>query len=335
MSALPSHDFRPFYAALGIELPAWAQENASVRCFADAGAHAREDRRASCSVSLETGAWCCHGCGAHGGAYDAAVARGHDPRSAIDLMITHGLAERRIPTSDRRRARVAATTPAPLAPAPRRAGRPSALLATDADVQRWHQALFSKHGRLLRERLGRERGWSGSVMAELELGHDGQRITIPIRDGHRELTGVLRYRLPGASGPKMLAVPGSRLGLIPHPAHERSNHILLVEGPPDMLAARTRGWPAIAVPGAHAWRAEWAPLLSTRAVTVLMDSDAPGRSAAQRIAADLRSLTAVRVRDLAPTRSDGYDLTDWLLAQTPNRSQRCTSSLLPKLTITP
>ena len=51
----------------------------------------------------------------------------------------------------------------------------------------------------------------------------------------------------------MLAVPGTRLGLIPHPAKETSDRILLVEGPPDMVAARS-GLPAIAIPGTNAWR---------------------------------------------------------------------------------
>jgi hypothetical protein len=38
----------------------------------------------------------------------------------------------------------------------------------------------------------------------------------------------------------MLAALGSRMGLIPHPTGETSERILLVEGPPDMIAARSR-----------------------------------------------------------------------------------------------
>ena len=203
--------------------------------------------------------------------------------------------------------------------------QPRKLAVTEADVQRWHHALLSNDGRSLRERLWRQRRWASSVMADLQLGHDGQRITIPIRTATGELAGVLRYRLHG-SGAKMLAAPGTRLGLIPHPAREQSAEILLVEGPGDMIAARTRGWSAIAVAGARAWQSEWAPLLATRAVTVLMDCDRDGRAAAERIAADLRPLAAVRIRDLAPRRDDGYDLTDWLLAQPLRRSHTCARS---------
>ena len=66
-----------------------------MRCFADPGAHRREDRNPSCSVNVINGAWQCHACGARGGAYDAALAKSYTPRSAIDLMIAHGLIERR------------------------------------------------------------------------------------------------------------------------------------------------------------------------------------------------------------------------------------------------
>ena len=52
---LPGADVRGFYSALGIELPGWAQEEASIACFADPDAHARGDRDPSCSVNVETG----------------------------------------------------------------------------------------------------------------------------------------------------------------------------------------------------------------------------------------------------------------------------------------
>jgi len=94
-STLPGADVRGFYRALGIELAGWARREASVACFAAPDRHARGDRDPSCSVNVDTGAWHCWGCGARGGAYDAALARGRSPREAIDLMVTHGLTTRR------------------------------------------------------------------------------------------------------------------------------------------------------------------------------------------------------------------------------------------------
>lgn len=80
-----------------------------------------------------------------------------------------------------------------------------------------------------------------------------------------------------------------------------------------MIAARSQGLPAIAVPGVDAWRPEWARLLTGRDVTIVMDCDLQGRRAADRIANDLRSHADALVLDLAE-RDDGYDITDWLLA---------------------
>ena len=328
MSADP--DVRGFYAALGIELPGWAGRNVSVRCFADPDSHAHGDRTPSCSVSTEHGAWKCWSCGASGGPYDAALALGHTPASALDLKVKHGLAERsdsNAPTARRQHspARAKPATPHPTA-------RPPALAASEDDVTRWQEALFSDGRRGWREHLADRRLWSEAAMRELELGCDRGRITIPIRNADGQLRGVLRY-LPGAN-PKMRAVPGTRLGLIPHPAREPSGRILLVEGPADMIAARSRGWPAVAVPGDQAWRPEWAQLLKGGNVTIAMDCDDAGRAAARRIADDLRGICLYRIADLATDRSDGFDLTDWLLQQRQPRRTPCAPCSSSRLTIT-
>src|ERR1700689_3793711 len=93
---LAGANIRGYYAALGIQIPGWARTEAAVRCFADPDAHHHGDRNPSCSVNLEHGAWHCHACGAKGGAFDAATARGYSDRAAIDLMVAHGLTEYRL-----------------------------------------------------------------------------------------------------------------------------------------------------------------------------------------------------------------------------------------------
>ena len=136
------------------------------------------------------------------------------------------------------------------------------LHVTEQDIARWQTALCRRPSLLAT--LALERGWRNETIRALELGLDRGRITIPIRDARGELQGLLRYQPKPAGRPKMLAELGSRIGLIPHPAAETSERILLVEGPPDMIAARSRGLPAIAVPGDHAWQHAWARLLSGR-----------------------------------------------------------------------
>ena len=305
---LPDADIRGYYHQLGIPLPDRPGPELSVRCFADPGSHQREDRDASCSVNVANGAWRCHGCGARGGAYDAALALRHTPRSAIDLMITHGLIDRR---AQLRTARELAETAGSRARDTHlRPARP-VLDITEQDISRWQTALSRRPSLLTR--LADDRGWRYPAMRELGLGLDRGRITIPIRNRAGRLRGVLRYQPDHTRRPKMLATVGSRLGLVPHPASETSPRIMLVEGPPDMIAARSRGLPAIAVPGDHAWQRQWGLLLSGRYVTVIMDADGPGRAAAERIAIDVCEHTHTRVVDVAPDKSDGYDLTDWLL----------------------
>jgi len=155
--------------------------------------------------------------------------------------------------------------------------------------------------------------WSRDTLLELGCDWERGRVIIPIRNGHGELRGVLRYAPTHDRAPKMLAVRGTQLGLIPHPAAESSSWVVLVEGPPDMISARSQGLPAIAVPGDDAWEPDWAQLLVSRYVSVVLDCDRAGRRAATRITRDLKA-AGVRgsIVDLAPDRDDGYDLSDWL-----------------------
>jgi hypothetical protein len=319
-------DVRAFYTALGVELPGWAHTEAPVTCFADPDAHNRGDRDPSCSVNLHSGAFNCHGCGACGGAYDAARARGRSPRDASDLMIAHGLIERRQRDASRRTPPTSTrgTSPTRAHEQPRQRPQnatPMSLAVTSDQVREWAKTL--QRSPALIARLQSERGWSRGVLVDLGIGFDGERITVPIwrpappvdrlRSGPVGLQGVLRLRVDSRQQPKVIAVSGSRLALLPAPAWTAERRVLLVEGPSDMLAARSAGVPAIAVPGANAWRSEWAGALDGRTVVVVMDCDRPGRQAAVRIGDDLeRHGIAVAISDLAPRRHDGHDVSDWL-----------------------
>jgi hypothetical protein len=194
----------------------------------------------------------------------------------------------------------------PRDPRPSRATPPSAhtrrLAADERDVQSWAETL-DDNSRLIRQ-LALKRGWSSRTIHDLNIGFDGTRITIPIRSGDGTLRGVLRYDPFGRRDPKMLAIPGTRLGLVPHPAREPADRIILVEGPPDMIAARSCRLPAIAIPGTTAWQPSWAELLAGRHVTIVMDCDPPGRRAAAQIATTLRTASiATELVDLWPDRS--------------------------------
>jgi hypothetical protein len=223
-------------------------------------------------------------------------------------MVAYGLTEYRTYRSTTMPMRRVST---PTRQASAKPTRLSASITEDA-IATWRDALTRRPE--LIARLTRDRSWLYSTMLELGLGFDRGRITIRVRDDQRRLIGMLRYQpWPNPGEPKMLATAGSRRALLPHPAAEPSTRVLLVEGEPDMIAARSHGLRAIATPGADSWRTSWAQLLSDRKVTIIMDCDEQGRMAAATIADDLSRVSDVDVLDLAPDRNDGYDLTDRLL----------------------
>jgi hypothetical protein len=138
------------------------------------------------------------------------------------------------------------------------------------------------------------------VLARLQIGFDGRRLTLPVRDADHHLLAVLRYAPPWQrSGPKLLAVPGSRHGLFPAPSTIKAPLVWLTEGQPDALAAQSAGLPAVAVPGVWSWDPRWAGQLAGRDSVICFDCDAPGRNAAKRVASDLAACSQrVRIVDL-------------------------------------
>jgi len=80
---------RQFYTELGIELPERDTANVPVRCFTNPGAHSHGDRTPSCSVNTADGTFYCHGCGDHGGAYDAAIFADRTPGEAMGMLKRH------------------------------------------------------------------------------------------------------------------------------------------------------------------------------------------------------------------------------------------------------
>ena len=241
-STLPAADIRGFYRALGVLLPEWATTEASVRCFANPGAHAREDRDPSCSVNLETGAWHCWGCGASGGAYDAAIAVGHTPASAMDLVIDYGLAERRSRSRSSARRPPRPPKPAPRTPAPE--PPPRRLRVGEAEIARWKRALITQSWPVAQLRDEQRRLWQRQIVEEVDFGWERGRVIIPIRDAGGGVQGVLRYAPRRTRAPKMLAIAGTRLGLIPRP--EQHPWVLAVIATPVQLEGLSRS----SVPGA-------------------------------------------------------------------------------------
>lgn len=199
----------------------------------------------------------------------------------------------------------AATPPAPTAKPTTKA------LPSQEALAHWTAGLDTTPSRELVTR----RGWSVGAIRELGVGWDGDRFTIPIRDDAGELLNVVRYR-PDAK-PKSLALTGRPRGLFPAPETLNGSPVVfVVEGEPDALAAASIGLVAVAIPGANAWRSQWARRFAGRHVVIVPDCDHPGRDLAARAARDLTTHAAsVRLLDLGPLQpndQDGYDLGDFI-----------------------
>lgn len=159
-----SADVVGFYAVLGVELPSsQVGANVSVACFTNPERHAHDDKNRSASVSLESGAFNCHGCEARGGAYDAALALGKSPREAMDLLDQHGLVE-----GDRACGRgraVGAEQPPSRVVVPEPRPAPS---ITEEQMADWQSALVGNEIALAR--LEELRGWSPEAIKRLGVG---------------------------------------------------------------------------------------------------------------------------------------------------------------------
>ncbi|MGO8906631.1 MAG: hypothetical protein ACLQMH_13550 [Solirubrobacteraceae bacterium] len=142
-----------------------------------------------------------------------------------------------------------------------------------------------------------------------------RRVGASVEQDGRVRFGTVRY-LPGATdgAKKSIADAGKARELYPDPATVRGDVLYVVEGEPDAATGSSLELPTVAVPGAAGWRPEWGARLAEgrRRVVVISDSDPQGRKAAQRVAAGIAEhCPDVRVLDLAPDRSDGFDLSDY------------------------
>ncbi len=168
------------------------------------------------------------------------------------------------------------------------------------------------------EQVLASRCWTREVVNRLGLGYEGGRVVFPVHDQQGDLIGFTRYS-PNGAEPKMIADPGTTRELFPPPEMiaetEGDGWLWLVEGEPDAVAAWSLELPAVGVPGAAIWDADWAQRFTRRKVAVCFDVDEAGRTGAARAAGDLVDAGIdARIVDLSPFAGDrdGFDLTDFV-----------------------
>ncbi|MGH3114571.1 MAG: AAA family ATPase, partial [Gaiellaceae bacterium] len=147
-----------------------------------------------------------------------------------------------------------------------------------------------------------------------------------------------RQRRPDGHGGWEWRLEGTRRVLYRLPellaAVARGETVYVVEGEKDVQALERVGLVATCNPmGAGKWRPEYAETLRGAArVVVIPDADEPGRRHAAEVASSVATAGVdVRVVDLAPESSDGFDPSDYLKAATTDAEREQARGLLEQL----
>lgn len=197
-----------------------------------------------------------------------------------------------------------------------KAGKSAAPLPTPEQIERWNTTLMSSP--TLLKQMTEGRGLSQQSLIEAEIGHDGQRFTIPVYDKDGNLQNVRRYKPNAGSQDKMLNTPGrGQARLYGLEDIEEFDTVVLSEGEMDRLLGKQMLNPeGIGVvthtAGAATFRPQWGQEFQNKRVYICYDVDQGGKDGsakAKRIIAPYAD--AVYIVKL-PLSHKGADLTDYL-----------------------
>jgi len=302
--ALARLDMLAFLAKQGVEIgkPVGPNE-VRFRCpFHD-------DKNPSANANTETKLWSCHTCDKGGSAIDFLMEGGAEYRAALAAVGEFAGLE---PLGHHSRSNGAGGAPSP-APIQKTKGK-----LTEANVKAWFEA-GQRNPELVRW-FHEHRGYTDETVALYQLGWDGQRVTIPVRDEDGDLVNVRRYlRDAGGEQGKMIPLMGgsgpdvtTRL----FPGEKLPEEAILVEGEWDAIIGRQYGLDTVTVTaGAGIWNPSLTPLFKDRKVILLYDNDEAGQKGALKVARVLSSagveVRIARIPNLPPK----GDLTDFFVEQ--------------------
>ena len=177
----------------------------------------------------------------------------------------------------------------------RRCPPPPSAVVRSKDFAALH-ATFDGHPDM-QEGLAFGLGLDGASFAALDVRYDAAKecMSFPMRNPQGEITG-LRYRHL-ATGRKW-SEKGSRDGLFMPREPERTEHLVITEGPTDTAAALSLGLNAVGrsscLSGVSLIR-DLVHARQIRRVTIVADHDRPGMDGAHRLAAALPVLSRILV----------------------------------------
>jgi hypothetical protein len=172
-----------------------------------------------------------------------------------------------------------------------------------------------QHLRIMREK----RGLNLETLEKFQVGWDGERFTIPIRDAAGVLLNVRRYNPTARQAKdkmKSWAVGTGSRQLFGVDILATSDTVIITEGEMDMLIGRQHDLPTIShTAGAGAWDERWNEKFEHKTVYICYDCDDAGRRGARRVERSLQLFAnKVHIIEL-PLRGNGDDLTNYFVDQ--------------------
>lgn len=169
------------------------------------------------------------------------------------------------------------------------------------------------------DRLSRHRKIPMSAFKVWDLGWDGAKYMIPVRDINGYIVDIRMYDIKKR---QMRSTAGCHVGLLgAHQLKERlSEPIYVCEGEWDAMAMRwllrKQKAPGIvvAVPGAGIFKKDWAKWFHGRRVFALYDHDEPGRKGEQTLYQRIGSIAKAMMFAHWPEElPNGFDVRDWII----------------------
>lgn len=194
---------------------------------------------------------------------------------------------------------------------------PDKPLPDEARIRYWTKALLSKPAALAK--MTDERGLTKSTIRKFQIGWDGQRFTIPIRDADGNLVNVRRYKPNARSHSQKMVSWGTGWGegrllgweLL---LDEEVEDVILHEGELDWIIGTQYHLPSVThTSGSNVFKMEWAPFFKGKRVYVAYDDDKAGDRGALKVAQVLKGHAEGVYRLRHNTGIDGGDTTDYFV----------------------
>lgn len=183
-------------------------------------------------------------------------------------------------------------------------------------IEAMHQRLLGTPA--LIEMLASKRGLTQDTIEKYQIGHDGQRFYIPVRNAEGACVNIRRYK-PDAKQSKNKMISwregfGSAR-LFPVDKLNDNRPIYLFEGEMDCLLARQHGLNALTTTGgAGTWRDSWNSIFEGKDVVICYDADDAGRQGAVHVANRIAPVAErVRITTIPLAEPPGADFTDYIV----------------------